>query len=291
MTKVGFVGLGVMGAPMASHLASSGINLVVWNRSKEKTQPFSQRGIEVATNLVDLASECTIIFTCLTTTEDVIECLDAMSHTAQPSTLFVDHSTILPDGAVKIHEDMGKRGFRFLDAPITGGSMGAQKGQLTIFCGGNNTDFEEARPFMQPYTKRSELVGGPGAGQLMKMANQIAVGGALLALCESLAYAKKANLNVAQTHELLSGGAAGSWAFDNYGPKILNQDWAPGFSISNQLKDFGYAIESAEGLDASVPGTELARRLLNVLNDRGEGNKTTAALFETLVESGFDSWK
>ena len=291
VSRIGFVGLGVMGGPMAGHLASIHSNLMVWNRSEEKAEPFRLAGIEVAPKLVNLSAACDVIFTCLSRTEDVMECLDAMSSTAKPGTLFVDHSTILPEGAKKIHEKLTDQGFEFLDAPITGGSMGAKNGQLTIFCGGTRENFERAAPLMAPYTKRAELVGGPGAGQTMKVANQIAVGGALLALCESIAYAKKAGLNVSQCHQLLSGGAAGSWAFDNYGPKILNEDWSPGFSITNQVKDFGYALKSASEIDASLPGTELVNRLLSVLESRGEGQKTTAALYETILESGFDSWK
>lgn len=288
MADVGFVGLGVMGGPMAGHLLSKGHNVVVWNRTLSKADPLKQQGARVATDLPALAAECDIVFTCVSRTEDVEECVRALLPGARPGLLFVDHSTILPEGARRLHTLTGESGTRFLDAPITGGSMGAQKGRLTIFCGGAQSDFDEALPVMGAYAKRAELVGGPGAGQTMKLANQIAVGGALLALCESLSFAKKAGLDLAQTRDMLATGAAGSWAFDNYGPKILEADWSPGFSIKNQRKDFAYTIETAERLDASVPGTELVDKLLARLEQDGHGEWTTAALYQEMVEAGFE---
>lgn len=166
--------------------------------------------------------------------------------------------------------------------------MGALIGSLTIFCGGEPRVITEALPTMSHYAKRVERVGGPGAGQRMKMANQIAVGGALLALCESLAFAQKAGLDLMQTRDLLAGGAAGSWAFENYGPKILARDWTPGFSIRNQLKDFGYCEEAAADVDAAIPGTLLVARLLEAMAEEGHGERATAALFEYLGEMGFE---
>lgn len=292
MNRVGFVGLGVMGAPMAGHLLTASSlktrrlegleGLTVWNRTPAKAEPLRDQGATVAESLADLARECSVIMLCVNRTEDVAGCLDAMLPTANPDTLFVDHSTISPPGAVELHTKLEQAGHAFLDAPITGGSMGAQKGTLTIFCGGSQASFERALPYLQAYAKRPERVGGPGAGQMMKMANQIAVGGALLALCEALAFADRAGLDIAQTRELLAGGAAGSWAFDNYGPKIVAQDWSPGFSIKNQRKDFGYCFEAAERVQAALPGTEIVDQLLAELDDAGHGEWTTAALFEVL---------
>lgn len=289
MNRVGFVGLGVMGGPMAGHLLNAPSlkthrleGVTVWNRTAAKADPLREQGAHVADTLADLASECSVIMLCVNRTEDVNECLDAMLPTAQPGTLFVDHSTISPPGAEAIHARLATAGHRFLDAPITGGSMGAQKGTLTIFCGGQADDYQRALPYLQAYAKRPEHVGGPGAGQMMKMANQIAVGGALLALCEALAFADRAGLDVGQTRELLAGGAAGSWAFDNYGPKIVSGDWSPGFSIKNQRKDFAYCFEAADRVHAALPGTEIVDKLLAELDDAGHGEWTTAALFEVL---------
>lgn len=271
---------------MAGHLLAAGADVVVWNRTSAKAEPLRERGATVAETLADLAPRCEVVFLCVNRSEDVRECLDQLSATAKPGTLFVDHSTIAPPDASAIQAEMATRGFRFVDAPITGGSVGAQKGQLTIFMGGEDADVAEALALVKPYAKRAERVGGPGAGQMAKMANQIAVGGALLALCETLSFAKKAGLDLHQIHSLVGGGAGGSWAFENYGPKILNTDWSPGFSIKNQRKDFGYCDAAARAIDAAIPGTHLVDALLKRLEDAGHGEWTTAALYEELVRMG-----
>ncbi|MBI3722032.1 MAG: NAD(P)-dependent oxidoreductase, partial [Fimbriimonas ginsengisoli] len=136
------------------------------------------------------------------------------------------------------------------------------------------------------YAKRAERVGPNGRGPMMKMANQIAVAGSVLGLCESLAFAKKAGLELAQAKDLIGGGAAGSWAFDTYGPKILAGDWTPGFSIKNQRKDLAYCLKSALEVDAALPGAALVDRLLKTLEDRGDGEKATTALFQAYLEMG-----
>lgn len=287
MVQVGFVGLGVMGGPMAGHLLNAGIPLTVFNRTRSKTELFAERGATIADSLADLGRRCGLVFLCVNRTEDVRECLAELTRDAAAGTLFVDHSTISTKAAVEIHDELRENGFRFVDAPITGGSMGAQVGALTIFCGGEPRVINEAMPSMQHYAKRAERVGGPGAGQMMKMANQMAVGGALLALCEALSFARKAGLDLVQTRDLLAGGAAGSWAFENYGPKILAADWSPGFSIKNQRKDFGYCAEAAETIDAAIPGTLLVDRLLARLEEKGHADWTTAALYQEMLDMGF----
>lgn len=268
---------------MAGHLAKAGHEVIVWNRSAGKSDSLKGQGAHVASSLEEVAQNCSVIFLCVGRTEDVEECLKQMTPFAEPGTLFVDHSTISVPGAKAIHKDLAKRGLRFLDAPITGGSMGAQKGQLTIFVGGRKVDFHEALPLMRAYAKRAEWVGEAGAGQTTKMANQIAVAGALLGLAESLAFAKMAGLDLALTREMLAGGAAGSWAFENYGPKVLVQDWSPGFSIVNQRKDFGYCVEAADALNLELPMTELCDRLLEVLDKEGRGQETTCAVYDVLI--------
>lgn len=271
---------------MAGHLVAAGHDVVVWNRTESKSTPIVEKGARLASDLASLGEQCSIVFLCVTRSEDVIECLESLTARAKPETLFVDHSTIAPKASLEVGVELNSRFFRFVDAPITGGSMGAQKGQLTIFCGGSEQDVAEAMPYMQAYAKRAERVGNAGSGQMMKMVNQIAVGGALLALCESLSFAQKAGLDLAQTRELVGGGAAGSWAFENYGPKILKSDWTPGFSISNQLKDFVYCVEAASDIDAAIPGTQLVQSLLNISAQAGMSELTTAVLYETLLAMG-----
>jgi 3-hydroxyisobutyrate dehydrogenase-like beta-hydroxyacid dehydrogenase len=281
--RVGFVGLGVMGLPMAGHLADAGWPVTVWNRTPAKAEPLRGR-VEIAGDLAAVARSSALVFLCVGRTEDVEEVLSQLVPHAAPGTLFVDHSTISPQGARRIHESLDAQGHRFLDAPLTGGSKGAQAGTLTIFCGGSAADFAQAHPAMASYSKRAELTGGPGSGQLTKMVNQIAVAGSLLGLCEAMAFAERAGLDPGLTRELVAGGAAGSWALDNYGPKILARDWTPGFSIANQRKDFGYCRESGEELNMPLPMTELCDALLAQLHEEGRGEDTTAALFEAYLE-------
>ncbi|MCX7799512.1 MAG: NAD(P)-dependent oxidoreductase [Fimbriimonadales bacterium] len=287
--RVGFVGLGVMGGPMAGHLLAKGFDLTVWNRTASKTRPLAEAGARVAESLEALGAACDAVVLCVNRTEDVRECLERLAPALARGSLAIDHSTISPVAAREFQARLRAEGIGFVDAPVTGGSMGAQKGQLTVFCGGEEDDVRRALPIVGAYARRAERVGGPGSGQMMKMANQIAVAGSLLGLCEALAFARKAGLDLGQTVELVGSGAAGSWAFQNYGPKILAEDWSPGFSIDNQLKDFAYCEEAAKAVGAAIPGTELVERLLADLRDQGLGGQTTAALYRRLLQLGSDS--
>lgn len=286
MGSVGFVGLGTMGAPMAGHLVRAGLHVVVWNRTVGKSSPLREAGAKVAPSLADLADRCEVIFVCVNRSEDVRECLREMIQHAAPGTLFVDHSTISPMAAQSFATELKAHGMQFVDAPITGGSMGAQKGTLTVFCGGDEDAVAKAIDTMKPYTGRAERVGPSGSGQMMKLANQMAVGGALLALCESMAFCERAGLDLEQAMSMIGSGAGGSWAFQNYGPKLLNRDWTPGFSIKNQRKDFGYCREAARSLGAKIPATELCDLLLSELDHAGRGEETTAALFDGYLKGG-----
>lgn len=288
MLRLGFVGLGVMGAPMAGHLARAGFPLTVWNRTGAKAGPLAELGAAVAEDLPSLGSASDLVFLCVNRSEDVRECLEGLRPSLASGSLVVDHSTIAPSAAREFGAWLAEAGIRFMDAPITGGSMGARDGTLTIFCGGEPDDFSRTGPVIEHYAKRAELVGPLGAGQTMKLANQIAVGGALAGLCESLAFAAKAGLDLKQTREMLAAGAAGSWAFENYGPKVLARDWSPGFSIKNQRKDFAYLTEEARSLDAAIPTTLVVDEWLAKLQRAGREEQTTAALFDAFVEAGFD---
>jgi len=285
MADMGFVGLGVMGGPMAMHLHNAGNRVTVWNRTPGKAEVHRAAGISVAESLAELAARCSAVCLCVNRTEDVRECLAGLVPSAKPGTLFIDHSTISPVGAKEIAEELSAKGMRFVDAPITGGSMGAKNGTLTIFCGGNEADVAEVLEIVKPYAKTAERVGPSGSGQQMKLANQMAVGGALLALCECLSFANKAGLDLTQTHRMIGGGAGGSWAFENYGPKVLAEDWTPGFSVKNQRKDFGYCREAAKAIDAAIPGTELVDSLLAELDAEGHSEWTTAALYTVLARA------
>lgn len=275
-----------MGGAMAMHLWNKrgpSDSLIVWNRSEARRKPFLDLGVPVAKSLAELAQQCDAIILCVNKTEDVDGCLAEIVPCAQNGLLVIDHSTILPAAAKRMAEELKTKTIDFVDAPITGGSMGAANGTLTVFCGGDEEPVTQALRLVQPYSRRAERVGESGAGQMMKMVNQIAVAGALLALCEALAFAHASGLNLHQARELVGSGAAGSWAFENYGPKILNRDWSLGFSIDNQVKDLEYCLQTAELMGLTVPGTQLVNSLLNVMREQGRGQQTTAALFDLLI--------
>jgi len=272
---------------MAGHLLRAGHTVTVCSRDSVKNTALAAEGATVAANLTELARAVEAIAICVPRTEDVEATLAGLGPGLRSGLLVVDHSTILPEAAARLHAQLLPEGVHFVDAPITGGSMGAQSGTLTVFMGGTEPDIASVLPWIQAYARRAERVGGPGTGQMMKMVNQIAVGGALIGLCEALAFAAKAGLDLTQAKEMVGSGAAGSWAFDNYGPKILRQDWSPGFSIVNQRKDFGYVEAAAAGLNAAVPMTSLVNDWLGILDRSGRGEATTAALYEALLAAGF----
>lgn len=273
-----------MGGAMALHLHRAGGRVVAWNRSPERGIALRKEGVSVVPDLATLAGQCSVIMLCVNRSEDVREVLSQMVPVALPGTLIVDHSTISPVNAKAIHQELQTAGLRFVDAPITGGSVGAQNGTLTVFLGGDERDTTEAAEIIRPYSKRAERVGGPGAGQMAKMVNQIAVGAALLGLCEALSFAEKAGLDLAQMRDMVGGGAGGSWAFEHYGPKILRRDWTPGFSVKNQRKDFGYCFEAARAIDAALPSTRLADELLAKLDNPEQAELATVALYEAMLK-------
>lgn len=272
-----------MGLPMAGHLLEAGHDLTVWNRTIEKARGIGRKGARIAESPAQLATLCDLVLICVTGDEEVRSVVGAMRDFARPGTLFVDHSTVSPSCARSLASSLEEQGFSFVDAPVTGGSMGANAGTLVAFCGGREQDVEAASEAMGAYCSHWERVGDAGAGQTLKIANQIAVGAALLGLCESLAFCRGAGLDLEQAHRLIGSGAAASWAFQNYGPKILHHDWSPGFSVRNQRKDFRYALTEAQRIGAEVPGTALVDGLLAELERAGRGEEATAALFDVLA--------
>ncbi|MBS1716360.1 MAG: NAD(P)-dependent oxidoreductase [Armatimonadetes bacterium] len=277
---VGFIGLGTMGAPMAGHLLKAGRDLVVWNRTPGKTDELKAAGARVANSLEDMAWDCGVICICVNRSEDVEECLKPIWDKGQNNALIIDHSTIAPEAARRFSAESYRRGMRFVDAPLTGGSMGAKNGTLTIFMGGEEADVAKASGIVEAYAKNAQWVGLSGQGQMMKLANQIAVGASVLGLCETMAFAEKAGLNKQQALEMIGSGAGGSWAFNNYGPKVLAEDWSPGFSIKNQRKDFGYCKDAAAQVHADLPGIEMIDALMKRLDDEGHGEWATCSLYE-----------
>ena len=290
--RIGFIGLGIMGAGMARNLLRAGFDLQVWNRTASRMQPLVDEGAKPATSPAGLAAECDIIITCVSDTPDVERVIlgdDGVLHGARPGSLVIDMSTISPQATVAIAEQLEARDIHMLDAPISGGSEGAAKGTLSIMIGGDAEDLARAMPVFQAMGKTITHVGSRGAGQTVKLVNQILVVGNTLAMCEALLLAQAGGVDLQKAFEAVSPGAAGSWMFSNRAPQILRRDWRPGFTIDLQQKDLRLVLQAADGLGVPLPATSLIFNLYRTLQARGLGAEGNHALVKALEHlAGFE---
>jgi len=285
---VAFVGTGVMGASMAGHLLDAGFPLVVYNRTREKAEPLLDKGAEWAESAGAAAARADITITIVGYPHDVEQVYlgpAGIVDEAPVGALLIDMTTSTPTLAVRIAQAAASRGLTALDAPVSGGDVGARNATLTIMAGGDRAGFERALPLFEVMGKTYSHMGGPGAGQHTKMANQIGIAGTMLGLIEALQYAKAAGLDLEKTHAALSGGGANSWSWGAYGPRILAGDFAPGFFAKHFVKDLRIAIEEAHTLGLTLPGLELAERLYSRLMEADGAEFGTQALW-LLYERG-----
>jgi len=279
---LGFIGTGVMGAGMASHLLSAGHELHVYNRTKSKASALTASGALWEDSPALVAAKCDIVFTIIGFPKDVEEVYlgaEGLLANAKKGALLVDMTTSSPKLARKIWEEGKKRGIGVLDAPVTGGDKGAAEGTLTIMAGGEDEDFARAKPYFELMGKNICHMGAAGAGQCTKLVNQIALAGSMTGMCEGLGFAKAAGLNLERVFEAISTGGASSRSLINYTPRILNGDFEPGFFIKHYIKDMNLAAEEADELEVDLPGVELARELYCELADAGLEDKGTQALY------------
>ncbi len=283
--RIGFIGLGIMGGGMARNLLRAGFPLTVWNRTASRMDALAAEGATPAESPADLASRSDIIITCVSDTPDVEEVLlgeRGAIHGAPPGALVIDMSTISPQATNAIAARLAARGVRFLDAPVSGGSEGAAKGTLSIMVGGEAADVERAMPAFQAMGKTVTHVGGVGAGQTVKLVNQILVVGNCLAMCEALLFAQAGGVDLEKALAAVAGGAAGSWMLSNRGPQILRGDWRPGFTIDLQQKDIRLVLGAADEFGVPLPGTALIFQLYRTLQARGLGGEGNHALIKAL---------
>jgi 3-hydroxyisobutyrate dehydrogenase len=284
---VGFLGLGIMGSGMAANLLDAGHEVVVWNRTPERMDPLIERGAGRGASPADVAARCDIVLICVSDTPDVEAVVagdDGAIASVRGASLIVDHSTISPQATVRMAALVAGRGGGWLDAPVSGGSEGAQQGTLSIMVGGTAQDLERARPYLEAYGTTITHVGPVGAGQQVKIVNQILVVVNQLAASEALLFAEQAGLDLATTLDAVKDGAAGSWMLANRGPQMIVRDWRPGFSIDLQLKDLRLALEAADELGVPLPGTALVFQLYRALQERGLGAEGNHALVKALEE-------
>jgi len=282
-TVIGFVGTGVMGKSMAGHLLKAGYRIMVHNRTKAKTQELLQQGAVWAEQVAGLAAQCNIIITMVGYPKDVEEIYfgdSGLIQNAKPGTYLLDMTTSSPNLAVKIYQAAKEKALHALDAPVSGGDVGAREARLSIMVGGDEEAFENILPIFKLMAVNIVLQGSAGAGQHTKMCNQISIAANMMGICEAMGYAKKAGLDPIQVLKSIETGAAGSWSLSNLAPRMLAGDFAPGFYVKHFIKDMKIAIESAQQMGMKTPALELARKLYEQLAAQGEENSGTQALFK-----------
>jgi 3-hydroxyisobutyrate dehydrogenase len=283
MTRLGFIGLGIMGRGMATNLVGAGHRVTVWNRTAGKANGLD---VNVADDATSVGPESDIVFVCVSDTRDVEEVVFGdygVIHGMTEGDTLVDHSTISPMATRDFASRAEELGVTWVDAPVSGGSEGAQRGTLAVMAGGPAHAVERVRPFMEAYSSSIVHVGeDPGSGQMVKAVNQVLVVLNQLAASEALMLADAAGLDLHKTLAAVEGGAAGSWMLSNRGPQMIERDWSPGFTIDLQQKDLRLVLEAAGELGAAMPGTALVHQLYRALQTRGLGSEGNHALVKAL---------
>ncbi|MSR22431.1 MAG: NAD(P)-dependent oxidoreductase [Gemmatimonadetes bacterium] len=289
LPSIGFLGLGIMGHEMARNLLKAGFPLLVWNRTAGKTAALAAEGARVGTGPADVAQRSDVVIVCVSDTPDVEEIVlgpGGVLAGARPGSLVVDMSTISPARTREIARRLEERGVHMLDAPVSGGSEGATRGTLSIMVGGDATQVERAMPAFRAMGKTITHVGPAGAGQTVKLVNQIVAVVNMLAMAEGLLFAEASGVDLDKVLEAITGGAAGSWMLANRGPQVVARDWRPGFMIDLQQKDLRLALEVADEMGVPLIGAGLVFQLYRTLQHAGfgrEGNQALAKALERLA--------
>jgi 3-hydroxyisobutyrate dehydrogenase len=283
--RVGFVGLGIMGQPMARNALKAGFPITVTNRTLAKADPLKTEGATVARTPREVAQRSDIVVTMVTSSPEVETVTfgpDGIADGAHDGLLVIDMSSISPVATRAFAERARGQGFRTLDAPVSGGEIGAVEARLSIMVGGDEADVERARPLFEALGKTIVHIGGHGAGQACKLANQIAVAINNLGVSEALVFAAAMGIDLERTRRVIAGGAGSSWAMQNYAPKMLAGDFRPGFMVDHQQKDLRNVLDAAFAAHLSLPGTSLAHALYNALQHDGGGREGNLAIIRVI---------
>lgn len=283
--QVGFVGLGIMGRPQALNLIKGGNNLMVWARRKESMQPLIDAGAKAGASPKEVATNCDVTFTMVADTPDVEAVIlgsEGCIHGVKKGSVIVDMSTISPNATKAMAEQLAAKGAEMLDAPVSGGEIGAVNGTLTIMVGGKPEVFEKVKPLFACMGKTITLVGGNGAGQVAKACNQIVVGVSIQAVSEALALAKRFGVDPAKVREALMGGFAGSKIMEIHGNRMISGDFKPGFKAKLHQKDMRIVMQAAEQLGMALPGAAIFTQNLNALIGGGDGELDSSGIFKVL---------
>ncbi len=289
MSKVAFIGLGVMGYPMAGHLAAAGHEVTVYNRTAEKAQRWTgEHGGKMVATPADAAAGADIVFACVGNDDDLREVTSGSAgafHGMRAGAIFVDHTTASATVARELHGEAQARGVFFIDAPVSGGQAGAEKGVLTVMAGGDAEAFARAKPAIDAYARMAKLLGPPGAGQLTKMVNQICIAGLVEGLAEGLHFAKKAGLDVEAVVETISKGAAQSWQMENRYKTMMEGKFDFGFAVDWMRKDLAICLDEAKRNGAQLPVTEIVDRFYGDVQAMGGRRWDTSSLIARLEKS------
>lgn len=284
--NIGWIGTGVMGYHMVKNLLDKGHSVNVYTRTKEKALPLMDHGAHWKDSVATLAQSSDIIFTMVGYPEDVAEVYfgnDGILNHAKKGTIAVDMTTSKPSLAIEIYEKGRTKGIHILDAPVSGGDIGAKEGTLAIMVGGDEEIYSQLAPIFAKLGTNIVLQGKAGAGQHTKLANQITIASNMVGVCEAIAYAKKAELDLQQVLQSIETGAAGSWSLSNLAPRMIAGDYEPGFFIKHFIKDMRIAIESAQEMGLSTPGLDLSLSLYQTLEKEGMKDEGTQALIKYFV--------
>ncbi len=287
ISRVGFIGLGIMGAPMAANLLKVGFAVTVWNRSPSRTQPLLEAGAEGADSPAAVAAASEVTLSCVTNSGDVEEVAlgpGGVIEGAGPGSVYIDCSTIAPATARKVAEALGRREVAMLDAPVSGGDIGARAGTLAIMVGGEAEVFERCLPVFEAMGKTIVHVGPNGAGQVVKLCNQVAGGLNLLAAAEAIGLARRAGVDPEKMLQVVSAGAAGSWMLSNLAPRAVRGDFAPGFMVDLMQKDLRLVLDEAHETHTPLPGTALVSQLFQGIQAEGRGTEGTQALVDVIAK-------
>lgn len=286
MTKITFLGLGVMGYPMAGHLVAAGHSVTVYNRTTAKAEAWvAQHGGALGKTPAEAAEGAEMVMACVGNDDDLRSvCLssDGAFASMREGSTFVDHTTVSAAVTRELYGSAKAKGISFVDAPVSGGQAGAENGQLSIMCGGDQKDYDWAEPVMNVYSKLCRRIGDSGSGQMTKMCNQIAIAGLVQGLAEAMHFASKAGLDGAAVIEVISQGAAGSWQMSNRHETMLDDHFKHGFAVDWMRKDLGICLATADENGASLPVTALVDQFYKDVQKLGGGRWDTSSLFKRL---------
>ncbi len=285
MSNIGWIGTGVMGGPMAAHLIGAGYRLTIFTRTASKAKELIDAGARWVGSPQEAAKNRDFVCIMVGYPRDVRQVVldeEGVINTIKPGSIFIDFTTSEPSLAIEIAEALKKREVFSLDAPVSGGDVGARNATLSIMVGGDKGAFNAAKPILKKLGKTIILQGGPGAGQHTKMCNQIQIAGTMVGMVEALIYGTKAGLDIETMLKAISGGAAACWSLDNLAPRILRGNMEPGFFVEHFVKDMGIALTEAQRMHLSLPGLALVHQLYLSVQALGAGRKGTQALYLAL---------